>query len=228
MVAKMLNCSVSVAWALATMTLIAHEAWAQTTSVNQQALDAITNTADHICVTVRAEGTSQRANADISAQIGGLARILSGMGIAAGGGYDIDRYTGFLQGDLPSVAADTNRCKQHVFDTLVGLMLVDRPKMGQQTCEKRTETREGPIDTTNWLITKNPTLHLDVPDNEKIVHAYVVTQHEINGSVNVSQVTITPDGKHATAICSVNGPGGGHTNSVGECFIRASVEVGCN
>jgi hypothetical protein len=64
------------------------------------------------------------------------------------------------------------------------------------------------VDTTNYNLTKNPTLHLDVGSNERIVHGYVVTQNEINAAISASPITISADGKHATAICSVGSPGG--------------------
>lgn len=93
-------------------------------------------------------------------------------------------------------------------------------------CTKSTILRDGPIDTSNWLNTKNPTLHLDVGGNEKIVNAYVVAQNEVNSHASLGVVNITPDGKHATGVCSAQSPDTGQrTNATAECFIRGSVEI---
>jgi hypothetical protein len=94
-----------------------------------------------------------------------------------------------------------------------------------QRCKTSTVTRPGAAKETNWALSISPPLYLGVRYNEKIIGATVVTYDELNASVNVSPVTISPDGRTATASCSVNSPGGGHTNAIGRCYIQATVDV---
>ncbi|MGY0788054.1 hypothetical protein ACW7BJ_01710 [Azospirillum argentinense] len=88
-----------------------------------------------------------------------------------------------------------------------------------------TETRDGAKDTTDYRITKNPTLYLDVAHNETIVSAVVMAENQAHAATSVSPVDISADGKHASGSCSANSPGGGHTTATAECFIRAQVRI---
>jgi hypothetical protein len=212
--------------AIVTMALLPTFSLAETISY-EAGTKLITDTAERLCKTVPVETQDQKYDLSLSgkAELGGLIKKftdagLSGAGSVSGGSSS----RAVLEKDLAGAIKDNQNCGTHIFDTLVVVFFPPSPPP-PPPCKRSTVPRSGPMDTTNWQITKNPTLHLDVADNEKIVHAYVVSQNPINGVIHVSNVTIDPDGKHATATCSVDGPGGGHTNSVGECYIQGTVEI---
>jgi hypothetical protein len=164
------------------------ETRAQVSDPRVAALKAITDTANEICDTFKTDGTSSgdKVAGEVKGQLRGLAKILVGLGFGAQGDYNTDRYSGYIRSDLPSVSEGIRKCNSHVFDRLVDLMLPNQTnpvKLEKPLC--KTVDRSGPIETTNWLITKNPTLHLDVGDGEQILQAYVVPQNEINAAVSV-------------------------------------------
>jgi hypothetical protein len=192
------------------------------------ALIAIRSTADGICGVVAAAGESQsvQVSGDVKAQLTGLAKRLADLGVSGAGSLASDSYIGVLRPDLAATLDSQRDCKFKIFDILQAKLIVS-PVPAKDVCKPTTVSRTGPIDTTNWALTKSPILHLLVGQNEKIQSAYVATQNAINASINISQVTISPNGKSASGQCSVNSPGGGHTNSAGECYIQAMVEVSC-
>lgn len=99
---------------------------------NSDALNAIADTADRICGTVAAAGSSQNTDVtgDVRAQLKGLAKYLADLGISGTGSINSDEYVGVLRSDLPSTLNSTRDCKLKVFDKLEQKLIIGGGQQG--------------------------------------------------------------------------------------------------
>jgi hypothetical protein len=79
----------------------------------QQALKAITDTADRICGTVSPSGQSNsfKVTGDVKAELSGLVKKLADLGIIGSGEVSSTAYEGVLQQELSSTLKDVRDCK---------------------------------------------------------------------------------------------------------------------
>jgi hypothetical protein len=101
------------------------ESHAQADNSQKQALDAITTAADQICAVIKTEGTSQgtKVTGAVTAELSGLAKVLTNLGVNGQLQSDTNQYVGLLQKDLPDALKTSSECKLQVFNKLADLML---------------------------------------------------------------------------------------------------------
>lgn len=99
--------------------------YAQTPDAQRQALQAIADTADRICNTVKLEGSSesQKVKGEVNAQLSGLSKALASLGFGAQAQRDTEKYAGLLRPDLPAALNANSDCKLRVFEKLSDIML---------------------------------------------------------------------------------------------------------
>jgi hypothetical protein len=103
------------------------------------ALKAIADTADRICGTVSTSGDSQsmKATGEVRAQLSGLARHLTELGINGAGSIDNDAYVGVLRSDLPTALNSMQECKLKVFQALEQKLIMGVNQSGSTTQPKQ-------------------------------------------------------------------------------------------
>ncbi len=91
----------------------------------KEALRLITETAGQICQTSPLEqhNTGTELSGEAKAKVGGIVGKLADLGISGAAEYQSGHSAGVLQKDLITAIQIGNNCKQHVFDTLVGILL---------------------------------------------------------------------------------------------------------
>src|ERR1700730_1790453 len=112
----------------------------------KEALRLITETANQIC---QAPPLEQHSNGldlsgDAKAKVGGLAGKLADLGIEGAAKYHSGHSAGVLQKDLITAILSGNDCRQHVFDTLVGILLNSTP--GVPDADKTGTTKKNAQD----------------------------------------------------------------------------------
>src|SRR5262249_26278251 len=118
--------------------------------LDQAALQAITDTADRICDTIKTEGSSSdvTAKGEITAQVSELLKKLADIGVSGTGAYTANSYVGVLQKDLPQLVEASSECKYKVFSKLVDLMTSNNSSQAAVEIAKSWPTNTGayPID----------------------------------------------------------------------------------
>jgi hypothetical protein len=91
----------------------------------KEALRLIDETAGQICQTAPLEqhNTGTELSGEAKAKVGGIIGKLAGLGFEGAAEYQSGDSAGVLQKDLIEAIQIGNKCKQHVFDTLVGILL---------------------------------------------------------------------------------------------------------
>ncbi|WP_157096247.1 hypothetical protein [Methylosinus sp. R-45379] len=83
-------------------------------------MSEITNTADRICgiVTTSGQSISANANAEIKAELDGLAKKLANLGFSAKGNFSTTSYENVIQSELPTTLREVRECKLKIFEIL--------------------------------------------------------------------------------------------------------------
>jgi hypothetical protein len=156
--------SVAYSIAVATAALSASHASAQPFTQQAQALSLIEDTADRICQSVATHGsaTSTAVRGQVNAQVNGLARSLVDIGAGGGGSHTTTQWNGLLAGDLPLALRDSIVCRQHVFDSLRGLLLTSPPPVRAIHSAPSTTHHPPPSTHTEALPVDPLRLHLTI------------------------------------------------------------------
>jgi len=129
--------------------LLSANALTQSTSASKEALDVIADFADRLCKSVPLNGhtSSVELSGTAKAELAGVIKKISDLGIEGAGRYQSDSYQSVLQKDLAGLLQDYHKCRIQVWNDLK-----DKFQIGSHSTSSRSsELQREIVDLENQI-----------------------------------------------------------------------------
>jgi hypothetical protein len=152
----------------------------------EKALRLITDTADKICNTIPLEGEHRTLmlHGTAKAELNGLLKKLTDLGIQGSANYSSEEYTNVLQADLAKALQDNTNCKLTVFTSLQKKLIPNSSPNQSPPCDdlvRANDIRNGPGQIPS------PTIFKDLSNDElkKLVQAKAKELRDFQSQYNL-------------------------------------------